>query len=213
MLPVSGMDERNPGQQAQAGRDPASSPDRAAIMPQLPYSLHYPEDHLSSISFEEIMFTIMSATQDTFKSYMDTDIFAGKVEKKINPMRSDVVGIVGVAGDRVGYILFATERASADQIAKELLMLEEADDDSVNDAVGEVTNNIAGVFKTKYHEQYGNVALGLPLVVSGRIQPIVDPPEQSSAAKDGSMSVQCKGVTIPFTTMDGRITFRVMVYM
>jgi len=168
---------------------------------------------LSSISFEEIMFTIMSATQDTFKSYMDTDIFAGKVEKKINPMRSDVVGIVGVAGDRVGYILFATERASADQIAKELLMLEEADDDSVNDAVGEVTNNIAGVFKTKYHEQYGNVALGLPLVVSGRIQPIVDPPEQSSAAKDGSMSVQCKGVTIPFTTMDGRITFRVMVYM
>src|SRR4051794_27856117 len=53
---------------------------------------------LASITFEEIMFTIMSATQDTFKSYMGTDIYAGKVEKKINPMRSDVVGIVGVAG-------------------------------------------------------------------------------------------------------------------
>lgn len=166
---------------------------------------------MSSISFEEIMFTIMSATQDTFKSYMDTDIFAGKVEKKINPMRSDVVGIIGVAGDRVGYILFATEKGSAEQIAKELLMLEEADDESINDAVGEISNNIAGVFKTKYHEQYGSVALGLPLVVSGRIRPISDPPEEAS--KDGSMSVQCKGVTIPFTTMDGRITFRVMVYM
>jgi len=166
---------------------------------------------LSIITFEEIMFTIMSATQDTFKSYMDTDIYAGKVEKKINPMRSDVVGVVGVAGDRVGYIIFATEKASAEQIAKELLMLEEADDDAINDAVGEVTNNIAGVFKTKYHEQYGSVALGLPLVVSGRIRPIVDPPDQLAA--DGSMSVQCKGVTIPFTTMDGRITFRVMVYM
>jgi CheY-specific phosphatase CheX len=164
---------------------------------------------LSSISFEEIMFTIMSATQDTFKSYMDIDIYAGRVEKKINPMRSDVVGIIGVAGDRVGYILFATEKRSAQQIAKELLMLEEADDESVNDAVGEISNNIAGVFKTKYHEQYGSVALGLPLVVTGAIRPISEPPDSN----DGSMSVQCKGVTIPFTTLDGRINFRVMVYM
>jgi CheY-specific phosphatase CheX len=168
---------------------------------------------LSGISFEEIMFTIMSATQDTFKSYMDTDIFAGKVEKKINPMGSDVVGIIGVAGDRVGYILFATEKSSAIQIAKELLMMEDPDDESINDAVGEISNNIAGVFKTKYHEQYGSVALGLPLVVSGRLRPIVDPPEAAAPAHDGSMNVLCKGVTIPFTTMDGRITFRVMVYM
>jgi len=166
---------------------------------------------LSSITFEEIMFTIMSAAQDTFKSYMNMDIYAGKVEKKINPMRSDIVGIVGVAGDRVGYILFATERVSAVEIAKSLLMLEDADEESISDAVGEVTNNIAGVFKTKYHEQYGSVALGLPLVVAGSIRPITEPPEPPSS--EGSMSVQCKGVTIPFTTMDGRITFRVMVYM
>ncbi|HJV34427.1 chemotaxis protein CheX [Geomonas sp.] len=168
---------------------------------------------MATISFEEIMFTIMSATQDTFKSYMGTDIFAGKVEKKINPMQSDVVGIVGVAGDRVGYILVATERGSAEQLAKELLMLEEADEESINDAVGEVTNNIAGVFKTKYHEQYGSVALGLPLVVSGRIRPIAEVADAPRKGDDGSMSVQCKGVTIPFTTMDGRISFRVMVYM
>ena len=166
---------------------------------------------MSSISFEEIMFTIMSAAQDTFKSYMGIEVFAGKVEKKINPMSSDVVGVVGVAGDRVGYILFAAEKAPAEQIAKALLMLDEADDESINDAVGEVTNNIAGVFKTKYHEQYGSVALGLPLVVSGRLRPIVELTEQPLS--EGSMSVQCKGVTIPFTTMDGNISFRVMVYM
>ncbi|WP_236027028.1 chemotaxis protein CheX [Geomonas diazotrophica] len=165
----------------------------------------------NSITFEEIMFTIMSATQDTFKSYMNTDIYAGKVEKKINPLQSDVVGIVGVAGDRVGYIIFATEKGPAEQIAKDLLMLDEADDEAISDAVGEVANNIAGVFKTKYHEQYSSVALGLPLVLSGRLRPMTDPPEQSTM--DGSMSVQCKGVTIPFTTMDGKLHFRVMVYM
>jgi CheY-specific phosphatase CheX len=166
---------------------------------------------LSDITFEEIMFTIMAAAQDTVKSYMGADIFAGKVEKKINPMRSDVVGVVGVAGDRVGYIMVATENESAVQMAKELLMMDEADEESVCDAVGEITNNIAGAFKTKYHEEYGSVALGLPLVVAGHLSPIPDIP--CCPAKDGSMSVQCKGVTIPFTTMDGRITFRVMVYM
>jgi CheY-specific phosphatase CheX len=166
---------------------------------------------LSDITFEEIMFTIMSAAQDTVKSYMGTDILAGRVEKKINPMRSDVVGIVGVAGDRVGYIMVATENESAVQMAKELLMLEEADEEAICDAVGEVTNNIAGAFKTKYHQEYGSVALGLPLVVAGYLSPIPEIPEPP--AKDGSMSVQCKGVTIPFTTTDGRITFRVMVYM
>ena len=54
---------------------------------------------MSSISFEEIMFTIMSATQDTFKSYLNIDLLAGRVEKKLEPVESDVISIVGVAGE------------------------------------------------------------------------------------------------------------------
>jgi CheY-specific phosphatase CheX len=165
---------------------------------------------LSGITFEEIMFTIMSATQDTFKSYLGLDIFAGKVEKKIDPVNSDMVGIVGVAGDRVGYIIFSTETATATQVAKDLLMLEEPDEESIRDAVGELTNNIAGVFKSKYHDQYGSVALGLPLVVSGKLRTLS---ELANNDAGGSMNVQCKGVTIPFRSMDGTIAFRVMVYM
>ncbi|MDD2856804.1 MAG: chemotaxis protein CheX, partial [Desulfuromonadaceae bacterium] len=64
---------------------------------------------MAAISFEEIMFTIMSATQDVFKSYMNIDLLAGKVEKKVEPVDSDVTGIVGIAGDRVGYIIIATD--------------------------------------------------------------------------------------------------------
>lgn len=166
---------------------------------------------MSSISFEEIMFTIMSATQDTFKSYLNMEIFAGKVEKKVEPLDSDVVGIVGIAGDRVGYIIFTAEKGTALLVAKELLMMDEPDEESVRDSVGELTNNIAGVFKSKYHEQYGSVALGLPLVVSGKIRPLSEPPEPTSDSP--SMNVQCKGVTIPFRSLDGSISFRVMVYM
>lgn len=165
---------------------------------------------MSVISFEEIMFTIMSATQDTFKVYMNIDLLAGKVEKRVDPVDSDVTGIVGVAGDRVGYIIFATDNKTAQCVAKALLMVDEADDDCIRDAVGELANNIAGAFKTKYHEQYGNVALGLPLVVSGQLRAISEPPASDEKT---SINVQCKGVTIPFTTADGTINIKVMVYM
>ena len=166
---------------------------------------------MSSISFEEIMFTIMSAAQDTFKSYLNMEIFAGKVERKVEPLDSDVVGIIGVAGERVGYIIFTAEKDTALLVSKELLMLDEPDEESIRDAIGELTNNIAGVFKSKYHEQYGSVALGLPLVVSGKIRPLTEPPEPDTDKP--SMNVQCKGVTIPFRSLDGSISFRVMVYM
>lgn len=165
---------------------------------------------MSSISFEEIMFTIMSATQDTFKSYMNIDLLAGKVEKRVDPVDSDVTGIVGVAGDRVGYIIVAADKATAQHVARELLMVDEADDECIRDAIGELTNNIAGVFKTRYHEQYGSVALGLPLVISGQLRAISEPAESD---EHSSMNVQCKGVTIPFKTTDGCISLKVMVYM
>lgn len=166
---------------------------------------------MTGISFEEIMFTIMSATQDTFNNYLGVEIFAGKVERKVDPVDSDVVGIVGVAGDRVGYILLAADSTAAVTIAKELLMLDEPDEESIRDAIGELTNNIAGVFKTKYHEQYGSVALGLPLVVSGMLRTVADTGQDQG--EGSSMNVQCKGVTIPFKSLDGRIALRVMVYM
>lgn len=166
---------------------------------------------MTGITFEEIMFTIMSATQDTFKNYLGVDIYAGKVEKKVDPVDSDVVGIVGVAGDRVGYIILGADSGAAVTIAKQLLMLDEPDEESIRDAIGELTNNIAGVFKTRYHEQYGSVALGLPLVVSGSIRTLGEGEPDPTASS--SMNVQCKGVTIPFRSLDGTFSLRVMVYM
>ncbi len=163
---------------------------------------------MSAITFEEVMFTVMTATQETFKCYMNIDLFAGQVDRKVAPVDSDVTGIIGVAGDRVGYIIVAADRSTANLVAREMLMDEEPDDDSVRDAIGELINNIAGAFKTKYHDQYGNVAMGLPLVVSGQLRTVTEPPDEGA-----SMNVQCKGVTIPFTNKDGSVNLKVMVYM
>lgn len=172
----------------------------------------YGVEAMAGITIEEIMFTIMSATQETFKSYLNADIYAGKVERKVYPLDSDVVGIIGIAGERVGYIIFTTEMQTAKVIAAELLAMDEPDEESIRDAVGELANNIAGMFKSKYHEQYGSVALGLPLVVSGKVRPVGDSMGPESSASP-SMNVQCKGITIPFKSLDNKMGFRVMVYM
>lgn len=163
---------------------------------------------MAAITFEEVMFTVMTATQETFKCYMNIDLFAGQVDRKVAPVDSDVTGIIGVAGDRVGYIIVAADRSTAKLVAREMLMDEEPDDDSIRDAIGELINNIAGAFKTKYHDQYGNVAMGLPLVVSGQLRTVTEPPDEGA-----SMNVQCKGVTIPFTNKDGSVNLKVMVYI
>lgn len=164
---------------------------------------------MSGVSFEEIMFTIMSATQETFKCYMSIELFAGQVERKLEPVDSDVTGIIGVAGDRVGYIIIAADKFTAQLVAKEMMMIDEADEDSIRDAIGELVNNIAGSFKTKYHSQYGSVAMGFPLVVSGQLRTVTEPP----SADGPSMNVQCKGVTIPFTSKDGNVNLKIMIYM
>jgi len=163
---------------------------------------------LAAITFEQIVDVLMSATKETFLNYMGIELITGEVEKRVTPVDSDITGIVGVAGDRVGYIMVTTNSLTARFIAKELLMEEEADDECIRDAVGELTNNIAGCLKNVYHEQYGGVALGLPLVVSGRLRMIGD-----NQSDEASINIQCKGITIPFSTADGNISLKVMIYM
>lgn len=165
---------------------------------------------MSAITFEEIMFTIMSATQDIIKTYLNIEVFAGKVERGIDPVNSDIVGIIGVGGDRVGYVLFSTGLPTARRVAQIMLGMDDPNEESMRDAVGELTNNIAGLFKNKFQEEYGNVALGLPLVVSGLIHPL-----GTEGGKDpgSSVAMQFKGVTIPFRSVDGSMMFRVMVLL
>lgn len=168
----------------------------------------------TAVTFEEIMFTIIQATQDTFKAYMDLDVFAGRFEKEVQPVEADVIGIVGVAGERVGYIIFAADSKTAVKFAQRFLMDENPDLNTIRDAVGEVANNIAGQFKSKYSQEYGKISLGLPLIMSGMVVPL-PAGGQNPAADSGEQSVQVQGngVIIPFKTFDEDFQFRVMVFM
>jgi len=163
---------------------------------------------LAAPTFEQIMTVLVDATRETFKMYMGIELVSGEAVRGVAPVDSDVTGIVGVAGDRVGYILVSASCHTARIIAKELLMEEDADEDSIRDTFGELTNNIAGCLKSVYHKEYGGVALGLPLVVSGRLRMI-----GQAATDETSLNIRCKGVTMPFTNADGSISLKVMIYM
>ncbi len=168
------------------------------------------------VTFEEIMFTIISATQDTFKMFMNIDMFSGKVERKVKAVHSDIVALIGIGGRRVGYIIVAADHDNAKKITSTMMMTEEVDDNAIRDAFGELANNIAGSFKSKYNETYGNVAMGLPLVMSGKIVPIgAESGDKKGKDEDTSVQVQ-KGVIIPFLSMKDlkeQIALQVMVYI
>ena len=117
-----------------------------------------------SVTIEEIMFTIISATQEVFKEYMGVQLLAGLVVKQIQAINMDLIAIVGISGPRVGYIMIGSDMRSASRITMKLLSEDSVDEPSIRDAFGELANNIAGAFRTKYYEQYGGVAMGLPLV-------------------------------------------------
>ena len=164
---------------------------------------------MAGFSFDEVLSTVMTATIDTFKSYMNIDLVSGEVDKRIDTLDSDITGIVGIGGDRVGYIIIAANKSTARLVAQQMLMTDEPDDNDITDAIGELANTIAGAVKTN-HAACGNVALGLPLIVAGQLRAVTEPP---STSDDPSISVQCKGVAIPFQTSDGNVSLKVMVYM
>ena len=167
------------------------------------------ENGTKEVTFEEIMFTLTAATQDTFSMFLGVELFAGKVVKKIEPIHADVVAIVGIGGERVGYVMISANDANALNITKKMLMSDDAEDTAVCDAFGELANNIAGVFKSKYVESYGKVAMGLPLVVAGKISPIGAP----KPGAPGSVNIKQQGAIIPFQAPDEKISFQVTVYI
>jgi chemotaxis protein CheX len=79
-----------------------------------------------------------------------------------------VVGTVGFAGSRSGIVVFHASLDTARAIAAAMLHLaiDEVDED-VADAVGEITNMIAGSFRTKLASDGDAWAISVPTVTVG----------------------------------------------
>ncbi len=119
-------------------------------------------DQISESVFRE---TISRAVQDVFKTMLgktasladtaDSVITENsQLEHPVQITGQQVVGTVGFIGDISGLIYLYLEAAFANDIASHMLgmtpaELEEAGDEVVNDAVGELANMTVGTFKNQ----------------------------------------------------------------
>jgi len=124
-----------------------------------------------TISQEELVQAIRSATEEVFTTMLNVAVTPGEVfvEKEEVEPNSGVVSLIGLAGSWVGSGSLACSAGCAAKIASALLMAPyTAIDDDVLDAVAEVTNMIIGNVKTALEVHLGAMGLSTPTVIYGR---------------------------------------------
>ena len=110
---------------------------------------------------------IKDATTGVFSTMLGTDLVSHEPFEDPTPFfRSEVTGFIGLAGDVAGYISVHCSRRQATDFTARLIGGELDDitsDDDVRDAVGEITNMVAGNMKTALSRK-GTVEIALPTV-------------------------------------------------
>jgi len=107
-----------------------------------------------------------------------TQVFETMVFKKLDQVtpiegnalrpRSNVVGIVGFGGTISGLVAFYSTMEAAQEIAGSMLGIEPAQvNGDMADAIGEVTNMIAGGFRLRMAERGETLAISIPSVTIG----------------------------------------------
>jgi chemotaxis protein CheX len=108
------------------------------------------------------------ALNDAFTTMLDCEVKRGQIALKGDcTAKYDVSGVIGLSGTAVGTVVLSLSDEVATSAASMLLMYEATEIDAdVVDAVGELTNMVAGAAKAQLEEFSLNVSL--PNVVTGR---------------------------------------------
>jgi chemotaxis protein CheX len=81
---------------------------------------------------------------------------------------TDVISLVSFTGEHSGIIAFFGSKEIALKITSNMLGMEiSVIDQDVKDAMGELTNMIAGNIKNKVFETFGAMHLSVPIVIAG----------------------------------------------
>ncbi len=84
---------------------------------------------------------------------------------------ANMVGSISFTGPVKGVIYVECAPGAGEKIARSMLMMEESDPlevSAVKDAIGEVTNLVAGGFKARIMETLGTIDISVPTVISGK---------------------------------------------
>jgi chemotaxis protein CheX len=115
--------------------------------------------------------TLRACTRDVFGTMVGTSLAEGTplAGDALRP-QSNVVGQIGFGGSRSGLVVFYATFAGAGSITRALLGMRTEDEPSkpeVADAIGELTNMIAGSFRTRMATEGDAWAISIPTVTMG----------------------------------------------
>lgn len=113
---------------------------------------------------------IVSATSDVFRTMVFTDVHVSSPAGRETPrVGTRVVGTVAFTGKTNGLVMFSTTLEAATFITAALLGMDGSEvTDELPDAIGELTNMIAGTFRTRFaHAHNERWAISVPTVTVG----------------------------------------------
>lgn len=115
--------------------------------------------------------TLRACTHDVFGTMVGTTLAEGHPlgGDALRP-QSNVVGQIGFGGSRSGLVVFYTTFAGATFITRALLGMDGQDTPSqpdIADAIGEITNMVAGSFRTRMATDGDAWAISIPTVTMG----------------------------------------------
>lgn len=112
---------------------------------------------------------LVKATEEVFETMVFKKLSTGApIDGDALRPRSNVVGLVGFGGTLSGLVAFYSTKEAADEIAGSMLGMAAAEvNGEMPDAIGEVTNMIAGGFRLKLAERGETLAISIPSVTIG----------------------------------------------
>ncbi len=134
---------------------------------------------------------LIDATRSIFETMICLPLTAGEpLGHRVISFDRTVSGVLGISGDLKGLLCIHCPDPVAHSITTMLLGCE-GDAEEVRDAIGEITNMVAGNLKTALAETGRRLELSIPTSIAGNSY---------------SVSVQSEGdqVTIPFQVPGGR---------
>lgn len=116
----------------------------------------------------ELAEIIRNSTHSVFSTMLGTELSPLEAIEDPTPFQqSEVIGFIGMAGDFAGYVSIHVSRRQATDFTARLIGVdveEVTSEDEIRDAVGEITNMLAGNVKTAL-SALGLVEIALPTVV------------------------------------------------
>ena len=116
----------------------------------------------------ELINPFLKSTCDVFRTMLGCELVRGAPGlKQTSTPEFEVSGLIGFSGSHHGMVVVSLSRDTAIAIAEKLLgERPESIDEDVVDAVGEVTNMIAGGAKALLEQH--KLSIGLPTVICGK---------------------------------------------